>query len=353
MKTRRSQPGPGAVRPSHDLGPDDRAVRALRERPNQTFSAPQPTNARPVVGIIRYAGAQESATQGLFELFEIAHRIHGTHGRPGGLAVRILDAPTPPGRSFAVLVLPPSLWSTPGPDAAATWTRWLLERHAEGAVVCSVCAGALVLAETGLLDGRAATTHWGLFDTLAARRPAVLVDRDRMVVDLGDVVTAGGVMAWTDLGLRLIERLLGRATMLETARAFVLDPAPRGQRPHAEFVPRTTHGDEAVLRAQTLLHETFATDLPLSRLAQEAVLGERTFLRRFEAATGLTPMAYRQRLRVAAARTMLERSSETVEAVAAAVGYAHSGAFARVFTRLVGMAPGSYRRRFAQRGPSG
>jgi transcriptional regulator GlxA family with amidase domain len=129
---------------------------------------------------------------------------------------------------------------------------WLQLNHAEGVVLSAVCGGVIILAQTGLLAGRQATTHWALGEQFALQFPEVLTETDHMVIDYGDVVTAEGVLAWADLGLRLIERFLGPTIMLGTARYMNVDPPGRGQRFYSDFDPRTKHGDRADIEGSTL-----------------------------------------------------------------------------------------------------
>ncbi|MET0259311.1 MAG: DJ-1/PfpI family protein, partial [Methylobacterium sp.] len=198
------------------------------------------------IGLLLYPDAQLAAVYGLTDLFRIAGMLLAAGGLPDPPMLRVTHwrvaedgdvacvfdshPGTPHGLSH--VVIPPSL-VVPGEmralDAAA---RWLDAAHAGGATLCSVCAGAFVLGRTGLLDGRRATTHWFFADELAARFPAVRVDADRMVIDEGDIITAGGILAWTDLGLTLVERLLGPSAMLETARFLLIDPPGRAQKPY-------------------------------------------------------------------------------------------------------------------------
>jgi len=110
------------------------------------------------------------------------------------------------------------------PYVVAMLAAWLAERHDDGAVLCSVCAGAFVLAETGLLAGRSATTHWTYLEELTRRFPDIRVDGDKLIIEDGDMITAGGLMAWTDLGMKLVDRLLGSTIMMETARFLLVDP---------------------------------------------------------------------------------------------------------------------------------
>jgi transcriptional regulator GlxA family with amidase domain len=137
-----------------------------------------------------------------------------------------------------------------------------------------------VLADTGLLAGRTATTHWSLTEKLAQDFPDVLIDENLTIED-GNFITAGGVLAWTDLGLKLVDRYLGPTIMLETARFMLADPPGREQRYYSNFAPKLHHGDAAVLKVQHWL-QTEATKQPsISDMAAIGGLEERPFLRRF------------------------------------------------------------------------
>ncbi len=154
-------------------------------------------------------------------------------------------------------------------------------------------------------------------------------------------------MAWVDLGLRLIERFLGPTTMLATARFFLVDPGGREQRFYSPFAPVLTHGDTAVLKAQRWVQTRSGERTTLGGMARKSGLGERTFLRRFQKATGFTPIAYVQHLRVGKARELLEASDRSIDEIACQVGYEDTGAFRKVFQRVMGLTPGEYRRRFS------
>jgi transcriptional regulator GlxA family with amidase domain len=305
------------------------------------------------IAVLAYPGAQRASVHGLIDLFETASRL-ATAAMPGhpGVVVQELAAADCRGRrgaGLSAVILPPRLSGTITGDEAAPLLPWLRARHREGTSLCSVCAGAFLLAATGLLDGRKATTHWALAGAFASAYPGVRLEVDRMLIDDGDLLTAGGVMAWIDLGLRLVERLLTPAVMLQTARMFLVDPAGREQSHYAPHTPATGHGDAAVLRAQQWLAERYPDEVSMPRLAAASGLGERTLLRRFKAATGDTPTHYLQRLRVGRARELLELSGKAVDDVAWQVGYEDAGAFRKVFQRVVGITPGEYRRRFTPR----
>src|ERR1700760_4555128 len=197
-----------------------------------------------------------------------------------------------------MVIIPNNQRSITEPDRDSPFVDWLRVKHAEGVVLAAVCGGVFMLAKTGLLAGRQATTHWAYSDQFSVQFPDVLMESDQMVIDYGDVLTAGGALAWADLGLRLIERFLGPAVMLDTARYMNVDPRGREQRFYSGFEPRTKHGDGAILKAQQWLAARRERAVTVTDIAGHAGLEPRTFLRRFVQATGMKPSEYQQRLRM-------------------------------------------------------
>jgi transcriptional regulator GlxA family with amidase domain len=311
------------------------------------------------IGLVLYPDCQLSAIHGLTDLFRIAsdlarspdaplsNAIRVSHWQQNGDAIAcVFDSNSGQDHAVSHIITPPSLVMPNRMPKMPGYAEWMAGLHGRGATLCSVCAGAFVLAETGLLQGREATTHWAFAETLAARFPGVQVDADRILIDDGDIITAGGILAWTDLGLTLVERLLGPSVMLATARFFLADPPRRAQQPYAQFVPKLDHGDAAVLPIQHWLQATGAKDHGVPMLAARAGLEERTFLRRFKKATGLRPTEYVQQIRIAKAREALELTRRPIEQVAWQVGYGDPSAFRKLFQRVTGLAPAEYRRRF-------
>lgn len=315
------------------------------------------------IGIVLYPGVQTSAVLGLTDLFLLAGRVsQDIRDKAPQLRVRhlqadagtsaltvIFDSQAANGlaneTNCDVLILPPSLEPPIASDMASPLALWLRERHNEGTVLASVCGGAFLLAETGLLSGRPVTTHWTYAEAFRERFPDVQLDTDRLVIDVGDIISAGGLMSWTDLGLKLVGRFLGPVAMAATARMMLVDPPGREQRYYSGFVPRMNHGDAAILKAQHFLQASEGKEARLSVLAEHAGLEERTFLRRFQKAAGLTATDYAQRLRVAKAQELLQFGQMPVERVAWEVGYTDPGAFRKIFLRIVGLTPSEYRQR--------
>lgn len=313
------------------------------------------------IGIVAYPGSQEAAALGLCDLFTVANELASSYGdepRPELRASRwsqaneaaplakertVQDAPM---AKLVALILPPMLGSPLEAPPNAVLRHWLLEQHARGVTLGSVCAGAFHLADTGIMNGRRMTTHWMYAEQLKRSFPSIQVDADQLIIDDGDIITAGGLMAWTDLGLRLVDRFLGPTVMLATARMLLVDPPGREQRYYSVFSPNLTHGDAAVLKVQHWLQATQAKDISLASLSQQAQLEQRTLLRRFQSATGLTTTEYAQRLRVGRARELLQFTKLPIDRVAWDVGYGDSSSFRKVFQKVVGLSPSDYRRRF-------
>jgi transcriptional regulator GlxA family with amidase domain len=321
------------------------------------------------ITIVCYPGAQETCIHGLTDLFTYADhfaRMHSTgspastplpatardqpflrvthrHQRCDGNDVESTEGVV--GHSQVVIV-PACRLGPPELNYLPRMAEWLARRHIDGSTVAAVCGGVFLLAESGLLRGRRATTHWMFADELRRRFPDLRVEPDRIVIDEGDIVTAGGVLAWADMGLTLVQRLLGRTVMCSTARFMLMDPPGREQRFYGEFTPPLQHGDRTVIAIQQWLHANIAATCSVVELAERAGLGSRTFLRRFVKATGMKPSGYHQQLRIARSRELLEFTRETVDHIAAATGYEDSRGFRRTFKRVIGLSPSEYRRRF-------
>ncbi|CAB3708762.1 HTH-type transcriptional activator RhaR [Achromobacter piechaudii] len=314
------------------------------------------------VGVVLYPAVQQASVLGLTDLFCVANACAASYGAQSNIPLRVThwEQPAPgvaPVRVFdngasrvsilSALILPPSLAEPTGGASDSSLTAWRCEQHGRGVVIGSVCAGAFLLAETGLMTGRPMTTHWTYADLLKSRFPDVNVDVNRLIIDDGDVISAGGLMSWTDLGLRLVDRLLGPTVMLATARMMLVDPPGREQRYYSVFSPRLSHGDAAVLKVQHWLQATQGKETRLQVLAEQANLEERTLLRRFQKATGMTTTEYCQHLRVGRAKELLQFDSAPIDRVAWEVGYSDPGAFRKIFARIAGLSPSAYRRRFS------
>ena len=204
------------------------------------------------IAIINYPGAQTAATCGMLDMFQVASRLYTEkYGEDKRLsAVQVNTDEIPPTETFSALILPPSLEDQPDNPQPDAWSQWMLEQHKHGAILCSVCSGAFHLAQTGVLNNRPATTHWGLAESFHQQYPLPQLNTDKLLIDDNDIITAGGMMAWTDLGLRLVERFLGCETMLAVSSFFLIDPNGREQRYYSEFSPSLSHQDKQIIKVQ-------------------------------------------------------------------------------------------------------
>jgi transcriptional regulator GlxA family with amidase domain len=231
-----------------------------------------------------------------------------------------------------------------------TETAWLRRVHASGAVIATVCTGSVLLAESGLLDGRSCASHWAYGSLFQEAYPRVRF-RPEKVLDLSHeaegLITGGGVTAWHDLALHLIGRYCGPADAAETAKVFLLDRHEDGQLPYSAMTRVTRGEDAAIRRALDWIEERYAVANPVSAMAEEARLLPRTFVRRFVAATGRRPIEHVHALRVEAARRLLETGGGAVDDVGYEVGYEDPTFFRRLFRRTTGMTPAAYRRKYA------
>jgi transcriptional regulator GlxA family with amidase domain len=220
---------------------------------------------------------------------------------------------------------------------------------ARGARVMSVCSGAFILGEAGLLDGRECTTHWTHVGELAERFPEARVNADVLYVDSDGVLTSAGTAAGIDASLHLIRREFGTTVANTLARRMVTPPHREGGQRQYVDQPVPCEGDTLSDTLEWIL-EHLAEDMTVEQLAARAHLSPRTFARRFRAETGTTPLQWLTDQRILHARRLLEETAQPVEVVADLVGFGSASVLRHHFTRRVGTTPQSYRRTFARAG---
>jgi len=227
--------------------------------------------------------------------------------------------------------------------------RWLSRMHAGGAMLCSACSGVLLLAETGLLDGREATIHWAYARTFTRSFPDVRLQLQKVLVvagERGQFVMSGGSASWHDLVLYLVARHAGPTAAQAISKFMLLQWHADGQAPYVVFEAPLDHGDAAVLGAQKWLGEHYSVAAPVEEMVRRSGMPSRSFKRRFTQATGHSPIAYVQHLRVEEAKRRLERTDAPIDEIGWNVGYEDPAFFRRLFKRLTGITPGAYRRKF-------
>lgn len=226
---------------------------------------------------------------------------------------------------------------------------WLRHAANNARRSCSVCTGAFLLAEAGLLAGKRAVTHWRSCDELARRHPDIRVEPDPIFVEDGDVWTSAGVTAGIDLALALVERDFGRRLALDVAQRLVVYlKRPGGQSQFSAALEAQTADDGAFGDLHDWMAAHLDTDLRVERLADRAGMSVRNFARLYRARTGTTPGKRVAAMRVDAARSMLEETTAPISEIARRCGYGDEEAMRRAFIKSLGVAPGRYRSRFAQ-----
>lgn len=308
------------------------------------------------------------APYGLFEVLAVA----GGHGARDGtpvLAPKIVARTAQPFATAIGLPLTPhcALNDTgnaeliivcdaeiaPGQSPKGRWPEevaWLKQRFQDGAVVCSTCSGALVLAEAGLLDGQDSTSHWATAALFRDHYPSVRFRPEQILCTSahgGRLITSGGASSWQELALYLIARYCGAVEAARIARLFVIGERGSGQLPFAAMAVPRQHDDRVVATVQAWIANNYGISDPVSAMTQQSGLHPRTFKRRFKTATGYTPIDYVLALRVEEAKQLLETTDWPLELIADAVGYSDPAHFNRLFRRITDSTPGNWRRRFS------
>ena len=248
-----------------------------------------------------------------------------------------------------IIILSTSGWDVQNRIARNTaLLPWLRKWHARGAYIAGICTSVAFLAEAGLLDGRQATTHWGVADLLRERYPKVLWRPEQFVTEDARVLCSGGVYASMDLSLYLVEKFCGHEIALQCAKSLLLS-MPRSRQSGYSVLPLSRpHSDDRIRRAEDYLQEHFEGGVSIDTLADRIGMSPRNFIRRFKTATGRVPGAYVQMLRMSAAKDLLERGSVPIQSVSSKIGYEDVAFFRRLFKRHTGMTPIEYRSRFSR-----
>ncbi len=247
------------------------------------------------------------------------------------------------GDSDTIIIPPTDATDILAPKAVS----WLKESYERGTHIASICLGAFLLAQTGLLDNKRATTHWGYENRFRKQFPKVKLKPEKIITDEGDLFTAGGANAGGDLSLYLIAKYAGKEAAFQTARIMVMDMDRESQSPYLLFRFEKTHSDKDVLNIQNWLEENFNSAVSISLLADKAGMTRRTFERRFKNATGDSPLQYLQRVRIENAKQLLEKGGKTFDEITYMVGYEDSSTFSRFFKKTTGLSPVRYKKKYS------
>ena len=234
-------------------------------------------------------------------------------------------------------------------DLNRSWAPWIQRWHASGAKIASSFTGAFLVADSGVLRGRTATTHWMFADELKRRYPNVDVRIDRMIIDHGDVITSGGATAFLNLALYLVERFGGHERANLAARVLLVDGHRPSQLPYVGSFHGRDHDDVVVHAIQQYIDAHLEESLQVGQLAAQFGLSSRTLLRRFGSATRQGPQAYLQHARVQHAIRLLETTRDPVDRIQRQAGYQDPAAFRRAFRQATGRSPTQYRAAYGPR----
>lgn len=233
------------------------------------------------------------------------------------------------------------------PDTLNAASRWVLAQAPNARRIVSVCTGAYALAAAGLLDGRRATTHWRFVADLAQRYPAIDLDPDAIFIKHGPIYTSAGITAGIDLALALAEEDFGPSAALEVAREMVVFlKRPGGQAQFSQPLSMQMRSGDRFSDLIAWMAANPGADQGVEVLAARVSMSVRTFSRRFKEQVGRSPARYAEDLRLDASRARLERRHEPISVIAADLGFCSDDAFARVFSRRLGVRPSDYRDRF-------
>jgi transcriptional regulator GlxA family with amidase domain len=321
-----------------------------------------PTDTRSIV-VLAFPGAQLLDVSGPLQVFASANELAAQRGRAAPYAPRVVAADAGPvTTSSGVTLIADSLRSAgPHPDTLivaggkgvraaaqdARLIRWVRQQVGRSRRVASVCTGAFLLAEAGLLDGRRAVTHWTQCDELAKRYPRITVDADPIFIRDGALWTSAGVTAGIDLALALVEEDLGRSIALDVARELVVFlKRPGGQAQFSAMLSMQQTTDRFG-ELHAWIAEHLSADLSVPVLAERAGMSERSFVRHFRAETGRTPARAVEQMRIEAAQRLLGETAQPVKRIAARCGFGTEETMRRSFVRVLGVTPQAYRDRFA------
>ena len=325
---------------------------------------PFPPNSTRPVEIVAFPGVQLLDVAGPLQAFATANDLAFLARRPRPYALQVVTRETGLIASSSGLTLGAAPLPAPeaptdtlivaggyGVDAACRDERlvaWLKARAPYARRLCSVCSGALLLAEAGLLAGRRVATHWGRCAELSRKHPNVKVEPDPIFVRDGDVWTSAGVTAGIDLALALIEDDLGRGQALAVARQLVVFlKRPGGQAQFSAALALQT-ADERFEALNRWIGQNLSADLKVPLLAEKAGMSERNFARRYKQATGVSPARAIERLRVEAAQRRLCETKEPIKRVAARCGFGGEETMRRSFLRVARIGPQDFRARFSR-----
>ncbi len=223
---------------------------------------------------------------------------------------------------------------------------WIKQMYEKGSDLASICTGAFILAETGLVNHKTVTTHWIAKDFFEERYPKVKLNIDNIIIDQGRICSSGGASSFLNLLLYIIEKYGSKDLASFCSKVFLVDPNKGNQNSYAIFGIQKNHNDTSILKSQQYIEKNYPSQLNVNNLSELAYSSRRNFIRKFKKATGNTPLEYIQRVRVEAAKRELESSLNTMNEIVRNVGYEDVPSFRKLFQKYTGLSMSKYRNRY-------
>lgn len=315
------------------------------------------------LGIVLIKDHRLLSAAAILDVFETANRFYRQDGEKEPFSIELLlmeghesssypgyPAKQPGKDDYYDLLLIPSFT---GDDIGESlkqnmaWIPWLQNQYREGAAVASFCTGAFLLAASGLLDNRPATTHINAESTFAKLFPSVKLQAEAVVTEQDRVYTSGGATNTFHLLMLLLEIYCSKKVAVKAAKTFSIDLDRNRQTYFGTFTPAEDHGDDLVKKAQEEIKKNFSTANTIEELITDVPASRRNLVRRFKQVTGITPIEYLQKTRIEAAKQMLEQSRHSILEVMLESGYNDLKTFRTLFKKNVGMTPKMYREKFS------
>jgi len=224
---------------------------------------------------------------------------------------------------------------------------WLKRQYQGGGIIGGSCSGSVLLAETGLLQGKEATTSWWLGQLFKKRYKGIDLKIKQLLIESQGIYTAGASTSYLNLALSMVSAFAGEATALSCSKMMLIDMGRHYQAPYMDLYSLTDHSDDVVFKAQHWMQEKFHQKIDFKELSQLFAVSYRTFIRRFKSATNETPTNYLQKVRIEAAKRLLETTNLNVETIMDSVGYTDLSSFIQLFKRLTEISPSGYRNQFS------
>ena len=314
--------------------------------------------------LIAYPGVSAWSLSGILEIFEIANKYYeyrynkkffdivltsektGVICTQNGIDINV-------SHSFADFKKPDLIY-IPGTtheiknilDENKSVIHYIGKQYSKGAKVASFCTGTFLVAQSGILKNRSASTHWNRAALFRELFPETLLRDERIIIDEGDIFLGGGASSFHNLSLYIIEKFMGRDAAIAVSKILLIDINKDLQSSYVIFSLQKTHSDMKIYKLQQFIEENYEKKYTVNSLAEKINTTPRTFMRRFKKATGNTPLLYIQRVKVEAAKKLLESTDLTFEEIVRKVGYEDVSTFRQLFRKLTGLSPMEYRKKF-------